>query len=221
MPTYSGASSVGAFFPGTISFDWIPEPEVVASELIETANRLEDRSGPLAISRQIAIDDMREHFEGQHDPEGNPWLPWSESYEPRARAQNIGEILQRTMDLQDAATAPGAYPITDDSVFFDTSGLPFYWSWHQEGTGGTDIFRTTHAQTGEDVAFREFGEEGRGKALPPRPFVGISFEAELEIIEVFDQWFDSAIALATSPTGKVFGRHALRGPGGRFISKNA
>lgn len=210
------AAEVGAFAGGTISFTWIPEPEVVAQELIATANRLEDRRGPLLISRSIAISDMEERFKTRTDPDGNAWPAWSPAYAPRGN-----RMLDLTGAMKGAAMAPSAYPVTNESVFFNTAGMPPYWTWHQEGTGGTQVFRggemSPIGEIGEGKSL-VFGGEGRGKALPPRPFVGISFEAQLKIIETFDQWFQGAITLGVSPAGKAFSRYSRRGPGGRFVS---
>ena len=213
MSTYAGAS-VGAFAPGTISFTWVPDPEVVAQELLETADNLEDRSGPLAISRSIAIDDMLDRFKTKTDPEGNAWVPWAPSYAPRGN-----RMLDLSGDMKEAASSPSAYPQTESSLFFDTSGLPPYWIWHQQGTGGTQVFRAgSMSPIGELKSDLVFGGEGRGKALPPRPFVGVSFEAQLKILETFDQWFQGSIGIGVSSRGKTFARHSKRGPGGRFVS---
>lgn len=208
------AAEVGAFAGGTISFTWVPDPEVVAQELIATANRLEDREGPLLISRQIAINDMEERFATKTDPDGNPWPPWAPTY-------TGNKMLDLTGAMKGAATAPGAYPVTTESVFFNTGGMPEYWIWHQEGTGGTQVFHggemSPIGEVGEGKSLT-IGGEGRGNALPPRPFVGISFEAQLKIIETFDQWFEGAITLGVSSKGTAFSRFARRGAGGRFVS---
>ena len=210
------AAEVGAFAGGTISFTWVPDPEVIAQELIATANRLEDRRGPLLISRQIAISDMEERFKTRSDPDGNPWPPWSPAYAPRGN-----RMLDLTGAMKDAATSPSAYPVTNESVFFNTGGMPEYWAWHQEGTGGTQIFHGGQESPlgviGEGKSL-VLGGEGRGNALPPRPFVGVSFEAQLKIIETFDQWFEGAITLGVSSKGKSFSRYTRRGTGGRFVS---
>jgi len=213
------AAEVGAFAGGTISFTWVPDPEVVAQELIETAGRLEDRSDPLLISREIAIQDMQERFKTKSDPDGKAWVKWAPSYAPIAERVNKGGLLERDQIMKDAATSPGAYPVTESSVFFSTAGLPPYWLWIQQGTGGTRVFRAGEkSPIGELKSDLTFGGEGRGNAMPPRPFVGVSFEAQLQIVEVFDQWFEGAVTMGVSSKGKVFARHARRGPGGRFVS---
>lgn len=223
-PIYSG-NATGAF-GGTITFDWVPDPEVVAAEIIQTAENLEDRSSPLALSRQIAIGDMRERFMTETSPGGDAWAPWADSYKPYAEGINAG-ILRRSGALYGAATSEGAYPITADSVFFSTAGLPEYWIYHQTGA-----LRTAGASREEAEAHVEFirslgsefvpGGAGTGiNVLPARPFVGLSFEAELQILEVFDQWFAGAVAIGATSTGRLGRRHALRGPGGQFISREA
>lgn len=217
------APFVGAFGGGTIDFTWIPHPNELATRLLAVSSALEDRSGPLALSRQIAIDDTREHFEKQESPEGEAWAPWAPSYEPIARVTNIGEILQRTMALQSAATNPGAYPVTADSLYFSTGGLPYYWFWNYEGTGGGQ-FAGLAAEAGERARAAGYrGAEARGslgigsgRALPARPMVGISFEAMLQILEVFEAWFTGAVNTFFTRGGRVVG--AFRDPSGRFAS---
>jgi hypothetical protein len=225
MSTFGpSVAEVGSFAPGTISFTWVPDPEVVAQELIETANNLEDRSGPLLLSQGIAIQDMMERFKTKTDPDGEAWQQWAPSYAPVAERTNVGGLLERTQDMRDAATDTDAYEITPDSVFFSTASLPPYWEWIHSGTGGTSVTRVQVPITGPlgnivgtETASLVEGGEGRGNALPPRPFVGVSFGAQMEILEVFDKWFDEAISMGVSSTGKPFARHSRRGPLGQFI----
>lgn len=196
-------------FAGTISFDWYPDPDVVAMELIQTAENLEDRSVPLALSRLVAQQEHLEHFETQSGPDGEAWRPWASSYEPIARATNAGEILERTLALEEAMVEPSAYPITQDSVFFSTAGLPEYWLWNQEGTGSfsnwgarDDIIERTVA--GGLPLERNVGFGiGKGSALPARPFIGMSVEAQLKILEIFDLWFNNAVTSVFARRGKV------------------
>lgn len=203
----------------SITFEWIPRPEEVANRIFQLAEQLEDMSVPLAISRGIAIADTREHFTKQQSPSGEAWAPWAPSYAKKAASQNVGKILQRTMSLQEAATDPAAYIISNDSLFFSTAGLPEYWIWNYAGTVGEGV----------DIAFmREFSEDpatgkmargttgvGRGHALPPREMVGISYEAQLQILETFEAWFNGAINTAVVRGGRSYG--AFRDPAtGRF-----
>lgn len=207
MAFYPGAGQYAMGAEGYIEFDWKPEPYVIANQLFTAADELEDRSAPLALSRQIAIDDMRDHFMSETSPDGAKWEDWAESYEPYASQHNAG-ILRQTQALFGAAVSPAAYPVTDDAVFFSTAGLPEYGIYHQFGA------ERTHASA---IDLIESGFEYAGNTLPARPFIGISSAAELEIIQVFDQWFAGIIAIiGAGGGGRVGKRHALR-KGGRFV----
>lgn len=224
MPIFTGRAT-GAF-GGTISFEWYPDPDVVAMELIETSENLEDRSVPLALSRVVAQQEHMDHFESQSDPEGTPWRPWSASYAPIAAATNVGQILQRYMDLEYAVVSPEAYPVTLDSVFFSTAGLPEYWLWNQEGTGSFQNWGFIDTRT-EEIRSRGLKVYmpgginwgiGKGQALPARPFVGMSVEAQLKILEIFDMWFDSAVTSVFQRGTKLV--VAQRAAGGQFTGRS-
>lgn len=230
MAEYSGAGA-GSFgaLGGSISFEFVPDPEEIAASLMDVAGYLEDIAGPLAISRTIAIEDIRLRFDTQTGPDGNSWVPWSDSYRPDAEQNNIGGILERTGDLRNAATSEDAFIVDGDSLFYDTSGLPPYGFWNETGAtrsgrgfeiSDEDISHAakTLGKSVEEIK-KAFGSGSSGdNVLPARPFMGVSFEAELRIVEVFDQWFDGAIALGISSKGKAFGRYNVRNAAGRFTS---
>lgn len=127
-----------------------------------------------------------------------------------------------------AATSEGSYPITEDSLFISTAGWPDYWAAHQFGalrvaSGGTDreealaFFETVRGLTEQSGVEIEGGMTGTGvNPLPARPYIGPSFEAELRMIEIFDQWFGGIINTTFRGTGGgVQGRY--RDPAtGRF-----
>lgn len=230
MARYSGRSA-GEFgeLGGELIFDWIPDLDVVATELLEVAGYLENIEKPLLLSRSILQHDIRMRFETKTDPDGNPWAEWSEGY-AKWRENNSpgGGILHLTGELESVATGEGAFVVGEAGIFFNTAGLPEYWIWHQEGRTrntrsagqGLSDEEITHMAATLRISEESIREMHAGSnELPARPFVGASFEAEIEIVEVFDKWFDGAIALATSSKGKVFARHAYRGPGGRFAKR--
>lgn len=217
---------------GEVIFEWEPtQPDEVAAELLEVAGYLENIETPLVLSRHVLQDDIRMRFETKIDPDGNEWAPWSENYANyRERNYPEGGILVRTTELQNAATTEGAYEVGPAGVFYNTAGLPEYWLWTQEGaersaptgaTAGMTSAEKQHmaASLGVSVKSLEAVQSG-GNTLPARPFVGSSDEAEIQIMEIFDKWFDGAIRLATSPKGKVFAAHAKRGASGRFVSRD-
>lgn len=241
MSSYSGRAA-GAFgaLGGVIEFVWVPSPEVVSQEIMRISGYLEDMVGPLRISKQLAREDVARRFRTQTDPEGNPWVEWSESYEPYALRTNLGRILEQSLSLKEAATLSSAYLVTGNSLFFDTSVFSAIatkkdpqgerWIWHQEGRTRSTALSGVQDDQAEFIArAKSLGltpnelqlvTTGENE-LPARPFLGLSFEAEIQIVEVWDQWFDGAIAVGVSQKGKVFARHARRGPGGRFIPKES
>ena len=222
MPiTRQGAfiGSYGTQAGGSITFDWVPDPLVFSEKILDVRDNLQDRSLPLLLSQEIIQGDIAENFAGEHDPEGQPWEKWSETapdpakggtawagykYQvPRLNPPHSGKILDWRGILRNAATADNAFvqvsgrSVNNDSLFYDTSGLPPYWEWHTEG-----------------VEWRNPGGH-----LPQREFLGMSGEAEIQILEVFDEWFQNIIQVAVSSTGKIFGRHSKRGAGGRFVKR--
>lgn len=221
MPPFSGRA-VGAFAPGTIHIEWIPEPEVVANEMLVTAGRLEDRSSPLALSREVMIGDVRERFESKTDPEGGAWKPWAPSYAARP-PDSPSLMIGPEARLMGAATSQGSYPITEDAVFLSTAGWPDYWAAHQFGatrrSGGESAQSNIEFLQRAKAMGLEFVEgvniEGIGaNVLPARPYIGPSFEAQLKMLEIFDQWFSGIINTAFTRGGRTVG--AFRGAGGRF-----
>lgn len=213
-----------------VEFYWVPDPVVLSQRVLRTADRLEDRTIPLAVSKGIIGRDVEQNFEGEHDPEGNPWAPWSSAYKDGERRYDIdsetgkqtktkksygdrlpsghsGKILDFTGALRAAATDESAYvqmsgkSVHDDSLFLDTGGLPPYWKFHESGTW----------------------------KMPQRRFFGLSGEAELLILEEFEKWFIDVIGQAhvretfTSSAGRTFTRRRIpKGqPGaGRFAPKD-
>lgn len=207
-------------FGGSIEFVWDPQPEVIAQEIFEIAGYLENTLGPIELSKEIVRQDVRARFESKTTPYGEQWAPWARNY------PDSESILIKTGALRDAASGD-AVGNTEDTVFFNFGELPFYGVFHEYGavrSGGdaesraSDIEFLKRAKAlGMSVSSDFTG--GGGNRLPARPFAGASFEAEAKIVAVFDMWFQGAIGLGRTKSGKVFPRHTLRGPGGRFIPK--
>jgi hypothetical protein len=112
--------------------------------------------------------------------------------------------------MHDAAVSDSAYPIDGHDLMFDSSGLPFYWIFHETGRSsnisGMAEFARKAAELGMHV------DESAGGGMPARPFVGVSFEAQLQIVEVFDAWFEGGIAGFYTGGGSI----QTRLPSGRF-----
>jgi len=214
---------------GTITFSWAPDPMIVARDFERAADYLENMTAPLMASRQLGIADVAENFAGEHDPDGNPWAPWSSSY--IASGQPGPSILHQEGDLEGSATDPRAWPITAREVFFSFASLPEYGIYHQAGasriSAGRGVTRKKAVQLTKDflgAGFRPFSGPGASKEyvasthanpLPARPFAGISEETQFKILDVFDNWFSGALGIAVGASGAV----QIRGPGGRFGSK--
>lgn len=182
-----------------VHFEWNPDPVVFGQAILTVEAALRDRTLPLMFAAEQTQADIRERFETETDPEGAPWQEWAESYVDYAESfPNIG-ILRQTGELYERASSNQAFIISNDSVFYDPGVLPARGIWHQEGRPG----RTTAS--------------GSPNPLPKRAFLGLSAEAEARIMLTFVNWFDRAVDLYVTSRGRVGRRHALRGPGGRFI----
>jgi phage gpG-like protein len=184
----------------SITFEWEPDPAVFAQRFYAVAGALEDRAIPLAAASEELQSTIRERFDTQTDPDGVPWKDWSDKYRPVAeKYPNIG-ILQRTGELADVASSSRATVITNDTVFYQTDSLPQYGLAHEAGIPNRGR---------------------RGGELPKRAFLGLSEAAALKIYGYFSEWFEEAIQLYVTSTGRVAPRHAIHGGGGLFVSRSS
>lgn len=208
---------------GNITFDWVPNPAVVAAQLDIAAARLEKVAEPLGLSREVAIADVEEHFAGQHGPDGGAWAPWASSYAERTSASSI---LTLTSEMRGAVTSRGAWPIDGTDLLFSGGGAPARWAWHQYGAsrsgrgGGLSAEEKAHyTRMHEAGAFQQgvplaavLGEN----VLPARPFIGLSEDAKFKIIDIFDAWVAGTIAGITYPSRGGYTRAVSRSPTGQF-----
>lgn len=184
---------LGSTIPRGVTFTWNPDPAYFAERLSTVGAALENRALPLAIASETMQADIRERFDTETDPSGEPWEDWSETYYPVAEAYpNIG-ILQQSGELRDAASSSEAMVVTNDTVFYQTRLLPHYGLAHESGTD----------------------------QLPQRSFLGMSDEAAATVFATFGEWFDNSIDLFTTRKGRIGIRHALRGAGGGFVSRSS
>lgn len=163
-----------------------------AVALNELAGYVSEATPPLKAAKKIARDDMKERFDTEIRPDGDKWFALDPDY-ARRKQHDVGfehPILTRSRDLREAATDEGAWSVSGESIFFSTGSLPEYWRVHQEGS--SDFGAIFHASANPAG---EIGEQG-GQNIPRRPFIGLSAEAEAEILEVFDIWFSEGIELA-------------------------
>jgi hypothetical protein len=188
---------------------WYPSPEEVEKAFLQLAGYLDHMAIPMVASQFIAMKDTEERFETETDPEGTRWAPLDPDY----LASKVGagypeDILHREGTLEDVA--PLGWRIMGDSLMYDTTGLPEYGRFHQTGTGLFEAAETggTFRSAARIHRDRVRGIEktgtkyidahanmnvGRGMALPPRPFIGLSEAAMDEIALVFETWMDAGI----------------------------
>jgi phage gpG-like protein len=213
----------GVDIGGVVEFYWVPDPVIISQRIMRVRDNLADRTIPLAVSRGVIARDVEENFDGEHDPQGQPWAPWSSAYHleghalagqrklgymdpvtgrqsseklgyaERNKPGHSGKILNWYGDLKAAATDESRYvqmsgrSVNDDSLYFDTDGMPAYWVYHQEGT----------------------------VKMPQRRFFGIGAEAEILVLEAFEDWFLGVLREAevmetfTSSKGRTFARKRI------------
>jgi hypothetical protein len=217
-------------------FYWVPDPIVIAERVMRIRDDLEDRTIPLAVSKGIVGRDIEQNFEGEHDPEGNPWAPWSSAYHPKGHpeagqrkmgyydpakdrsyvekkgyAENLppghsGKILNWRGILKEAATS--------ESSFLQVSG---------RSVNDDSLF----FDTSELPLYWDYHQYGTVN-VPERRFLGLSGEAEILILEEFEKWFIDTLENAvvhetfTSSRGRTFARKRYPkgtpgGLGGRFV----
>jgi phage gpG-like protein len=185
--------------PSVVRYTWNPDPVVLGDAIFAVDAALQNRALPLALAREQVQSDVRERFETETDPDGEPWQQWADSYADRAQ-DNAG-ILRKTDELYEAAISDEAVVISNDTVFYDSSVLPERGAWHQEG-------RPARKTKG-----------GSPNPLPQRQFLGLSDAAVTVIFATFADWFDRAIMLYPTATGIIGRRHAMRGGGGMFVPR--
>jgi phage gpG-like protein len=215
-----------------VEFEWVPDPIVFSKKILDVKDALEDRTIPLAISRGIIARDVEANFEGEHDPEGQPWAPWSSAFdsdgnrklgyydpvkdrhykEKLGYAENLppghsGKILNWRGILKEAAT--------NESAYVQMSG---------QSVNNDSLF----FDTGGLLPYWVYHQEGT-KKMPERRFLGLSDEASFLVLEAFEEWFDGIIGDAarvetfTSTRGRTFARRRIpKGqPGaGQFVEKS-
>ena len=200
--------------PVTLTFDWVPNPLVIAEGFDEAALELENMIPPLEASARVAAFDAAQRF----DEEGPGWAPWALGEQVPLGHGTIGDL---TGAMSERAGDPGEYHL-------------------EGGVGGGSIEYTL--QEGKEASF-QFGRAGEirhthkgdaytGGAQPPRPFIGLSPSGENMVEAIFAAWLDEILAGAGwggLPTGGLpfgvsfaffskTGKPVYRGAGGKFVS---
>jgi phage gpG-like protein len=221
--TFSGRGA-GAFGArgGIITTNVLGDDELELG-FVKLAGYVEDAALPLKASEEIAKASIHRRFKDHDDPGGTAWQPLSDrTVRRKARDPKLRsfpeDILTLTGDMETRATADESFTIMDDQLVWSSEYMPSYWGVHQYGSGefeSMEAFGLSGTQVVQTGTLQIATTEGRGKATPARPFVGLDSEAEIEIVEVFDAWYDEGVSLAINPrTGvaqeRVSGRFGAR-----------
>lgn len=170
--------------------DWLTpdSPEDAANAMIRMANFLGDTAKPLLVAKDLAVGAIERRFITETDPDGTPWVDWSEPYQKwrEQRGPETKLVLEGT--LLEAATDFTAWHIEGDTLFFDPSGLPIYAGVHQSGGGNK---------------------------VPARPFIGFDEEYLGDVGFVMEAWVETAIEGFTNPRTGVTQSWVFTPGGGR------
>src|ERR671914_2772592 len=102
MPVTRQGAFIGAYGTqarGSITFDWVPDPEYFQDRILFVKDALEDRTVPLILSQEIVRHDIAENFAGEHDPQGQPWQDWSADYEDPATGRKTPGYASRVKKM--------------------------------------------------------------------------------------------------------------------------
>lgn len=211
-------SAIGAF-EESLEFEWgsqtgryrltapqTSDPIIAANSIDALAADLNDMAMPLEASREVIVRDVELRFQHEQAPDGSPWAEWAESYRPVAERRNIGKLRREgTEKLYEAATDRSAYRVDGNDMFIDTSGFPDYWAIHQYGgVVSSPGMKRTRAKE-RRAAKREERDPKSVGAIPARPFLGLSYDAQAAVGDIFDAWLSGEIT--------EFQVNPLRGPG--------
>jgi phage gpG-like protein len=194
--------------------------------IMELAGYIENTAAPMLAAQKIARDDMAKRFETETDPSNTKWLALDPDYAKRKEHEVGFEhpiLTGKSRDLRTEAIKESAWVISGESLFFSTDGLPLYWRIHQEGSSdyGAHYHKATHEGNLSIEEIKKLGFAGEGdQNIPPRPFIGLSKEAQEKILNTFDLWFGLGVEKA-SRGFKVSSRGTLQeaGPKGQFGPK--
>lgn len=218
MPEFGSIDElIGSFSAIEIDTESFEQAEVA---LYELSLYIENVELPIRGAKRIAMEDMKQRFETETPPGGGKWFALDPQYAER-KERDVGfthPILTRGGELKEKATSEAAWTVSGDSLFFNTAVLPEYWRVHQEGSEG---FGATFVKINEENVLLRTPSEG-DQNIPPRPFIGLSKEAEDKILVLFDIWFSEGLELATkkfavSSKGTLHARTPLGRFGERII----
>lgn len=147
---------------GVLTFEWYPDPLVIAEEYRIAAIALEDLSVPLEESVPVVGESMRRNIES------GDFVGWKDTYRRKveqmaARGEHTGRMLQKTTALVDSVSDPGNFAVEGDNLIWTGEAAPSY------------------------AELVHFGSPERYTS-GPRPFIGLTPDAEVEVLAVFERW---------------------------------
>jgi hypothetical protein len=205
-------------FPGTgatLTFEWHPNPIVLAQNFFRGADFLEDLTLPLTMSKGPAIASMHRRFDTKTTPGGAAWAEWSDTYAPVAEG-SLGELSGAT---RGSVTSPAAWLVTTNEMFLNMGVVPQQGIWFNDGTGPKHKALQDLAEwvaANKDIASAPEGGFGE---QPARPFAGIDEEAQFEILEIFDAWVGQAANIILFGGGPRAGMAAWTNAKGQFTAR--
>lgn len=223
----------GTQLGSVVEFYWVPDPVIISQRVLRTRDNLADRTIPLAVSRGIISRDIEENFEGEHDPEGNPWAPWSTAYHPdgERKYEFPGGPGERSYKAR-----PGygdRLPAGHSGMILNNKGQMKFEATREENyivmSGRSVNDDSLFLDTAGWPPYWKFHESGTWK-MPMRRFLGLSGEAHIQVLEAFETWFISVLDKSsvqetfTSSAGRTFVRRRYPkgspgGVGGQFMPK--
>lgn len=218
-------SALGGDIIGRVDIE--PSIGELQAELLEIAGNVENTGVAMLAARRIAKDDLQARFDSQTGPDLDRWIDLDDDY--AREKESLGypsDILNRTGDLERAATSDAAFIITNDMLYYNLDVLPKTPQGYNLGLIhqlGTDSLGNVSKQKATDTTLEHTSRltigVGPGHALPARPFIGLSEDAEAEVWEVFDKWFAEATSLNTAPIMHSSGWAQARSSGGQFARR--
>lgn len=193
----------------TVEFEIIPDPVEFSASINAVAAALETAEIPLAAAGSFIRDEIVEAFARKRDPSsGKTWAPWKESYAGYAESYPNTQLLRQSDGMYQALIADEAFMIEGDTLTYSPDIPP-------------DQPKNRKKPSDPGGMRAEWHQEGAGKMVA-RPFIGPSATTDALILSTFAEWFDEAIDLFPTSTGKIGRRHAIKGggPGGtQFVTR--
>lgn len=163
-----------------------------AHVLLEMSEYIGNYQGQLQAAKEIARQDMADRFDNMIDPAGERWRDLTDSYkDEKSKKYPLYPILTASgytgnpNSLRVKATRESAWSVAGDSVFFSTEDLPYYWRGHERGREGSTV---DEYATVDGKKYKTGFTTSAGGAMPQRRFIGLSDQAEDEIIAMMEGW---------------------------------